>query len=164
MDLITPALGLIFWQTIIFLVVLFVLGKFAWKPILGALKTREESIDEALKSAVKAKEEMANLKADNEKLLAEAKQERDNMLKDAAKMGEDLKDQAKVDARLIGDKMIEEARASIENEKNDAIRQIKDQVAELSLQITEKLLKKNLSDDKSQQELVKDYMKDLKLS
>ena len=164
MDLITPALGLIFWQTIIFLVVLFVLGKFAWKPILGALKSREESIEEALKSAVNAKEEMANLKADNEKLLAEAKQERDNMLKDAAKMGEELKDQAKEDAKVIGDKMIIEARASIESEKNDAIREIKDQVAELSLQITEKLLKKNLSDDKSQQELVKDYMKDLKLS
>lgn len=164
MDLLTPAFGLIFWQTLIFLVVLFVLGKFAWKPILGALKTREDSIDEALRSAEKAKEEMANLKADNESLLAEAKQERDKMLKDAVKLGEGLKDKAKNDAKVIGDKMIEEARATIESEKNDAIRQIKDQVAELSLQITEKLLKKNLSDDKKQQELIKDYMKDINLN
>ena len=164
MDLITPAFGLIFWQTIIFLVVLFVLGKFAWKPILGALQSREDSIDEALKSAEKAKEDMANLKTDNEKLLAEAKLERDKMLKAAAKLGEDLKDQAKEDARLIGDKMIDDAKASIESEKNDAIKEIKDQVVELSIQITEKLLKKNLSDDKSQQELIKGYMKDIKLN
>ena len=164
MDLITPAFGLIFWQTIIFLVVLFVLGKFAWKPILGALQSREDSIDEALKSAEKAKEDMANLKTDNEKLLAEAKLERDKMLKAAAKLGEDLKDQAKEDARLIGDKMIDDAKASIESEKNEAIKEIKDQVVELSIQITEKLLKKNLSDDKSQQELIKGYMKDIKLN
>jgi F-type H+-transporting ATPase subunit b len=164
MDLITPAFGLIFWQTIIFLVVLFVLGKFAWKPILGALQSREDSIDEALKSAEKAKEDMTNLKADNEKLLAEAKLERDKMLKAAAKLGEDLKDQAKEDARVIGDKMIDDAKASIESEKNEAIKEIKDQVVELSIQITEKLLKKNLSDDKSQQELIKGYMKDIKLN
>ena len=164
MDLITPAFGLIFWQTIIFLIVLFVLGKFAWKPILGALQSREDSIDEALKSAEKAKEDMANLKTDNEKLLAAAKLERDKMLKAAAKLGEDLKDQAKEDARLIGDKMIDDAKASIESEKNEAIKEIKDQVVELSIQITEKLLKKNLSDDKSQQELIKGYMKDIKLN
>lgn len=164
MDLITPGFGLIFWQTIIFLVVLFILGKFAWKPILGALKSREDSIEEALLSATKAKEEMANLKADNENLLAEAKQERDKMLKDAAKMGDELRDKAKEEAKVIGDKMIIDARVSIESEKEDAIRQIKDQVAELSIQITEKLLKKNLSDDKSQQELIKGYMKDIKLN
>ena len=95
MDLITPAFGLIFWQTLIFLVVLLILGKFAWKPILGALKSREESIDEALRSAELAKEEMTSLKADNEKLLAEAKQERDKMIKDAAKLTQEMKDQAK---------------------------------------------------------------------
>ena len=164
MDLITPAFGLIFWQTLIFLVVLLILGKFAWKPILGALKAREASIEEALLSAEKAKEEMTKLHATNEKLLAEAKQERDKMLKDAAKMAEDLRDQAKEDARVIGDKMIDDAKATIDAEKNDAINQIKDQVAELSLQITEKLLKKNLTDDKSQQELIKGYMKDIKLN
>ena len=164
MDLITPAFGLIFWQTLIFLAVLFVLGKFAWKPILGALKSREDSIDEALKSAVMAKEEMASLKSDNEKLLNEAKQERNKMLKDAAKLAAEMKDQAMEDAKVVGEKIIEEARLTIESEKNDALRQIKDQVAELSLQITEKLLKKNLADDKNQQELIKGYMKDIKLN
>jgi F-type H+-transporting ATPase subunit b len=164
MDLITPAFGLIFWQTIIFLLALFVLGKFAWKPILGALKMREASIEEALLDAEKAKEEMAKLHTTNEKLLAEAKQERDKMLKDAAKLAQELRDQAKEDARVIGDKMIDDAKASIDAEKHDAISQIKDQVAELSLQITEKLLKKNLSSDKSQQELIKGYMKDIKLN
>ena len=164
MDLITPAFGLIFWQTLIFLVVLFILGKFAWRPILGSLKAREKSIDEALKSAEQAKEEMQKLQSNNEKLLAEAKKERDKMLKDASKMAEDLKDQAKTDAKKLGDKMLEDARVTIEAEKNDAINQIKDQVAELSLQITEKLLQKNLSDDKSQQELIKGYMKDVKLN
>ena len=164
MDLITPAFGLIFWQTLIFLVVLFVLGKFAWKPILGALKERENSIDGALKSAEKAREDMENLQAKNEELIAEAKQERDKMIKDAAKLAQDMKGQAKQDAKVIGDKMIEEARTSIESERDDAIKEIKDQVAELSLQITERLLKKNLSDDKSQQELIKGYMKDLKLN
>ena len=164
MDLITPAFGLIFWQTLIFLVVLFILGKFAWRPILGSLKAREKSIDEALKSAELAKEEMEKLQSNNEKLLAEAKKERDKMLKDASKMAEDLKDQAKSDAKKLGDKMLEDARVTIEAEKNDAINQIKDQVAELSLQITEKLLQKNLSDDKSQQALIKGYMKDVKLN
>jgi F-type H+-transporting ATPase subunit b len=164
MDLITPAFGLIFWQTLIFLAVLFVLGKFAWKPILGALKSREDSIDEALKSAVMAKEEMASLKSDNEKLLNEAKEERNMMLKDAAKLAAEMKDQAMEDAKVVGEKMIEEARLTIDSEKNDALRQIKDQVAELSLQITEKLLKKNLADDKNQQELIKGYMKDIKLN
>lgn len=164
MDLITPAFGLIFWQSIIFLVVLFILGKFAWKPILGALQTREDSIDEALKSAERAKEEIENLKTDNEKLLAEAKLERDKMLKEATKIAQEIKDQAKADAQHIGNKMAEEAKLAIESEKNEALRQIKNQVAELSLEITEKLLRKNLADDKSQQELIKSYVKDLKLN
>jgi F-type H+-transporting ATPase subunit b len=164
MNLITPEFGLIFWQTLIFLLVLFVLGKFAWKPILDALKAREASIEEALQSAEKAREEMANLQAGNEKLIAEAKEERDKMLKDAARMAEDLREQARQESEAIGDKMIEEARLTIESEKNDAINQIRDQVAELSLQITEKLLKKNLQDDKSQQALIKGYMKDIKLN
>ncbi len=164
MDLITPSFGLIFWQTIIFLIVLFILGKFAWKPILGAISSREQSIADALKAAESAKEEMTNLKSTNEKLLAEARQERDKMMREAAKVGEQLNEQAKADAKIIGDKMIDDAKQTIEAEKNDAIRQIKDQVADLSLQIAEKLLKKNLADDKSQQDLIKDFMKDLKLN
>lgn len=164
MDLITPAFGLIFWQTVIFLIVLLVLGKFAWKPILGAINSREQSITDALQASEKAKEEMTNLKSTNEKLIAEARQERDKMIRDAAKIGEQLKDQAKADAKMLGDRMIEDAKQTIEAEKNDAIRQIKDQVADLSLQIAEKLLKTKLADDKAQQELIKGFMKDLKLN
>ncbi len=164
MDLITPAFGLIFWQTIIFLLVLFVLGKFAWRPILGALKMREGLIEESLKSAEIAKQEMETIQATNEKMIQEAKQERAKILKAASKLAEELKEQARNDAKVIGDKMIDKARTNIEAEKNEAINQIKDQVAELSLQITEKLLKKNLSDDKSQQELIKGYMKEIKLN
>jgi F-type H+-transporting ATPase subunit b len=164
MDLITPDFGLIFWQTLIFLSVLLILAKFAWKPILGALHDRESSIEDALNMAEKAKEEMKNLKADNERLFAEAKADRDKMLKDASKIAEEIRDKAKEDAKALGDKIIDEARASIETEKNNALGQIKDQVAELSLQITEKLLKKNLSEDKAQQGLIKDYMKDIKLN
>lgn len=164
MDLITPEFGLIFWQTLIFLSVLLILAKFAWKPILGALQDRENSIEDALNMAEKAKEEMKNLKADNERLFAEAKADRDKMLKDASKIAEEIRDKAKEDAKALGDKIIDEAKASIETEKNNALGQIKDQVAELSLQITEKLLKKNLSQDKAQQGLIKDYMKDIKLN
>lgn len=164
MDLITPAFGLIFWQTLIFLVVIYVLGKFAWKPILGAVKTRDESIAKALKSAEKAQQEMENLKVGNEKIIAEARKERSKILKEAARIAEEMRSKAKDDASGIGDKMIEEARASINSEKENALREIRDQVAELSLKITEKLLKKNLKDDKSQRDLIKSYMDDLNLN
>jgi F-type H+-transporting ATPase subunit b len=164
MDLITPAFGLIFWQTLIFLIVLFVLGKFAWKPIMHALKSREESIDSALKSAQKAREEMETLKVENEKLLAEAREERNNILKEASKVAAEIKDTAKKDAEKVGEKMIEDARASINSEKEEAVKSIRNQVAELSIQITEKLLKKNLEGDKSQEGLIKEYIKDLKLN
>lgn len=164
MDLITPAFGLIFWQTLIFLVVLFVLGKFAWKPILSAVKTRDESIVKALKAAERARHELENLQVENEKLIAKARKERSKILKEAARLSEEIRSKAKDDASKIGDKMIEEARVSIKSEKEDALREIRDQVAELSLMITEKLLKKNLEDDKSQHDLIKTYMKDLNLN
>lgn len=90
MDLITPEVGLIFWQTIVFLVLMLILAKFAWKPILGAVRTREESINEALASAEDARKEMQNLKADNEKLLQEARAERDEILKEARQLKEKM--------------------------------------------------------------------------
>jgi len=164
MDLITPAFGLIFWQTLIFLVVIYVLGKFAWKPILGAVKTRDESIASALKSAEKAQHELENLKVENEKMIAEARKERSKILKEASRIAEDMRSKAKEDASVIGDKMMEEARAGIISEKENALREIRDQVAELSLKITEKLLKKNLTDDKSQHDLINNYMDDLNLN
>ncbi len=164
MDLITPAFGLIFWQTIIFLVLLIVLKKFAWKPILGAVKSRDESIAKALRDAEKARKEVERLKEENEKMVAEARKERGKILKEASQMSEEMRAKAKDDASKIGEKMIEEARISINAEKEDALREIREQVAELSLKIAEKLLKQNLKDDKSQQDLIRSYMKDLNLN
>lgn len=161
MDLITPESGLIIWQLIIFTIVLLILRRFAWKPILSALRAREDSISEALQSAEVARIEMESLKADNEKLLREAKAERDNILKDASKVANEIKETAKAEAQTISDKMVDDAKSSIEAEKKAALKEIKDQVAELSLQITEKVLRKELDNDKAQKGLIQDYMKDL---
>ncbi|MTI31926.1 F0F1 ATP synthase subunit B [Xanthovirga aplysinae] len=164
MDLIIPEAGLVIWQTVVFLVVLFVLGKFAWKPILNGLKERESSIENALESAKQAKEEMARLKADNEKLLEEARAERDKILKDAVKAANEIKESAKEDALKIGEKMIEEAKATIIAEKKAALKEVKSQVATLSLQVAEKLLRKNLEGEAAQKDLVNDYVESIKLN
>jgi len=164
MDLITPEIGLIFWTALTFFILLFVLKKFAWKPILGAVNTREESIKNALASAEAAKREMENLSADNEKLLKEARLERDAMMKDArdikTKMIADAKDEAKIEA----DKMISNAQAAIQSEKKSAIAEIKSQVASLSLDIAEKVVKDELSNKDKQLKLVETMLDDAKLN
>ena len=158
MDLLTPGLGLIFWQAVIFLLLVFLLGKFAWRPILDSLRIREESIEEALQAADEAREEMSQLQSENEKLLAEAREERDVLLKEASKIASELKDEAKVDAKKITAKMIEDAKASIISEKNAALKDVRDQVAELSVEIAEKLIRKSLGDDKAQKTLVNEFL------
>jgi F-type H+-transporting ATPase subunit b len=164
MDLITPSTGLIFWQLFGFLGLLFILIKFAWKPMLTALDERETSIENALKSAETARNEMANLKAENEKLLNEARSERDIILKKAQDAAVKMIDDAKEDAIKAGDEMIANAKVIIEVEKKAALAEIKIQVASLSLEITEKLLRKNLVDDKAQRELVDGFLNELKLN
>jgi F-type H+-transporting ATPase subunit b len=164
MDLITPSTGLIFWQLLGFLGLLFILIKFAWKPILAALEERESSIENALKAAETARNEMANLKTANEKLLAEARLERDIILKKAQEASVKMIDDAKEDAIKAGAQMIANAKAVIETEKQAALADIKSQVASLSLDITEKLLRKNLSDDKAQKALVEGFVNELKLN
>ncbi|TFV96080.1 F0F1 ATP synthase subunit B [Algoriphagus kandeliae] len=164
MDLITPGSGLIFWQLFGFLGLLFILIKFAWKPMLAALEERESSIENALKSAEIARNEMANLKAENEKLLAEARLERDNILKKAQEASNKMIEEAKTEAQKQGAQLIENAKAVIETEKKAALADVKNQVAALTLEVTEKLLKKNLSDDASQKALVDEFVKDLKLN
>jgi F-type H+-transporting ATPase subunit b len=164
MDLITPDTGLIFWQLFGFLGLLFILIKFAWKPMLEALEERESSIENALKSAETARNEMANLKAENEKLLAEARLERDIILKKAQDASIKMIEEAKDDATKVGAQMIANAKAVIETEKKAALADVKTQVATLSLEITEKLLRKNLSDDKAQKELVDGFVNELKLN
>ncbi len=164
MDLLTPGTGLIIWQTFVFLLLVLLLAKFAWKPILGSLKEREESIQQALDSAEKAKLEMAALKSDNEKLLREAREERDKILRDAREASNRMHDQAQVDAKKNADKIIEDAKAIIQTEKNAALRDVKAQVAMFSLEIAERLIKNNLKDDKAQKDLAETFIKDLKLN
>lgn len=164
MDLLTPGPGLIIWQLFVFVLLVILLGKLAWKPILSSLKEREESIQQALDAAEKAKVEMAALKSDNEKLLREAREERDKILRDARDAAGRLHDQAQTDAKKNADKIIEDAKAVIQTEKNAALRDVKAQVAMFSLEIAEKLIKNNLKDDKAQKELADTFIKDLKLN
>jgi F-type H+-transporting ATPase subunit b len=164
MDLLTPGSGLILWQLFIFLLLVFLLGKLAWKPILSSLKEREDSIQSALDQAEKAKQEMAALKSDNEKLLKEAREERDKILRDARTAANHLVEEAQAAAKKSADRIIEDAKAVIQTEKQNALRDVRAQVASFSLDIAEKLIKKNLAEDKSQKELVDSLIKDLKLN
>jgi len=164
MDLITPGSGLIFWQLFGFLGLLFLLIKFAWKPMLAALEERETSIENALKSAEQARNEMANLKADNEKLLQETRLERDIILKKAQEASVKMIEDAKNEASKVAAQQIENAKAVIETEKRAALTEVKNQVAILTLEVTEKLLRKNLANEQSQKALVDELVKDIKLN
>jgi len=164
MGLITPGLGLIFWSALGFLIVLFILSKYAWKPILSALDEREKNIEDALKSAEIARNEMANLKAENEKIIHEAKIERDEMLLKASETAKHMIEEAKNAASLEGSKMIENAKAAIETEKLAALEEMKAQVGILALNVAEKILKKNFSEVAEQQALVEELVKDIKLN
>jgi F-type H+-transporting ATPase subunit b len=164
MQLLTPGVGLIIWQLIIFLMLFFLLAKLAWKPILNSLKEREQSIQNALDTAERARLEMASLKSDNEKLLKEAREERDKILREAREVSNRLKEEAQEEAKKSADKIVEEARAAINIEKQAALKEVRVQVAMFSLEVAEKLIKKNLSGDKAQKELVDEYIKDIKVN
>ncbi len=163
MGFVTPDYGTIFWMLIIFGIVLFILKKFAWGPILKALKDRERSISDALNSAEKARKEVAGLKASNDQIIAEARKEKDIILKEARDIKDKIIAEAKVQANAEAQKGIEIARQQIIAEKDAAINDIKKQVAELSVMIAEKVIKKELENPKDQDILVKDLLKDLKL-
>lgn len=156
--------SLIFWTTLIFVVFFILLKKFAWKPILGAVKSREESINSALKSAEAARAEMHNLQADNQRILNEARAERDAMIKEAREIKDKMIADAKAEAAVQGEKMIEQAKAAIEGEKNAAMAELKNQVSGFSLDIAEKILKNELSDKASQTSLVERMLDDVKLN
>jgi len=164
MELVKPEIGTIFWMTIVFLTLVFILGKFAWGPIMKSLKEREDSISDALKSAEKAKEEMSRLNADNQKILAEAKIERDQLLKEARDIKEKMIADAKGLASVEAAKIIENAKLAIESEKMAAINQIKTQVAELSIEIAEKILTKELADKKSYDDVIGKSLENMKLN
>ena len=162
MDLLIPGEGLIIWQLIIFVLLFLLLSQLAWKPIISSLKERERSIQDALDTAEKARLEMSQLRSDNEKLLKEAREERDRILREARDVSNRMKDEAQADAKKTADRIIEDAKAAINVEKQAALKEVKIQVAMFSLDIAEKLMKKNLSSDKAQKDLVESYVKDLK--
>lgn len=158
------SIGTVVWSSIAFLVVAFILAKFAWKPILASLKEREESIDQSLKSAERARNEMAALKADNEELLKQARLERDAMLKDARDTRERLMSEAKEKAQEEYGRIVESAKETIRNEKMAALVDIKNQVASLSLEIGVKLIKDKLDTNEEQKKLIDKYIDEAKLN
>ncbi|MCK5815664.1 MAG: F0F1 ATP synthase subunit B [Flavobacteriaceae bacterium] len=156
--------GLFFWQVILFVLLLILLKKFAWEPILTAINDREEGIKNALISAEEAKKEMQNIQADNERILKEARAERDGMVKDARIIKEKMLVDAKEESKAEATKIIAQAQAAIESEKQAAIVDLKNQVAELSIGIAEKVIRKELANDKEQSKLVAELLKEVTIS
>lgn len=162
MELINPDLGTIFWTTIAFLIILLILRKFAWRPILNFLKEREKSIENALQAADQAREEMSRLKADNEVIINKAKIERDIILKEARDLKDSIINDAQESAVNESKKLIDEARLSIKNEKIAAINEIKNQVAILSVEIAGKILEQKLRADEEQRDIIEKSLRDVK--
>jgi len=162
--LLEPGIGLIFWTGLTFLMLVFILGKFAWKPILNAIKSREEGIEKSLAAAESALKDMRELKSNNEKLLADARNERDALMKEARDQKEAIISEAKTKAQKDADRILTQAREQLVSEKNAAITELKGQVATLSIEIAEKILKSELSTDEKQKALVNNLMKDVNLN
>ena len=157
------SLGLFFWQSLLFIALVFLLWRYAWKPILNAVNDREEGIKNALAAAEEAKKEMQNVTADSEKLLQEARVEREIMLKEAREIKDNIVADAKELAQVEGDKLIKQAQATIESEKKAAVSDLKNQVAELSVGIAEKIIKDQLANKNKQLKMVDDLLDDIKL-
>lgn len=164
MNLITPEFGLLFWQTITFLVLLLLLSRFAWKPIMSSLREREETIEGALRSAELARVEMTKLRADNERLLDEARAERDAMMRKAQQTADAIVEEAKNKAATESNRIVESARAAILSERQAAIDDIRRQVAALSVDIAEKVIRRQINGDTQQRQLVDQFVKDIHLS
>jgi F-type H+-transporting ATPase subunit b len=154
MELINPDLGLIFWMTLSFLILLFILSKFAWKPVIKMLNKREEKITAALNEANLAREQMKQLTADNERLLLQAKEERDAILNEARKISQKMYDDIKAKAQEEGQRIVEAAKNDIDVEKQKAIVEIKNTIAEISIEMAEKILQHELSDKEKHQEYI----------
>lgn len=164
MELLTPALGLFFWTLVVFVVILLIMRKYAWKQIMKAIHDREESIENALKSAETARAEMAQLQSGIESAKKEAAAERDRILKEANEIKNSIMDQAKKDAQSEAHKILEDARDSINKEKAAAMSEVKEQVASISLMIAEKVLAKKFEDQAEQEALVKTYLEKVSLN
>ena len=164
MELVNPGIGLIFWMTLSFAAVLFLLGKYAWKPIMKSLHEREDHIDQALHAADKARQDMEALKFSNEALLREAKDERDALMRDARKVREALIEEAKGKAGEEAARIIEAAKASIEYEKMAAITELKNQIANLSIEISEKIMREELAKTEKQEALINKMLNEVKFN
>lgn len=164
MKLVTPDFGLVIWMTLTFLTVLFLLSKFAWKPIMKMINEREKTIEDALLSAEKAKQEMAKLTANNEMLLREAQAERDALLKTARDTKDQIIHEAREKASQEAERLIASARESINTERQKAITELKSQAAALSLEVAEKLVRQNLSSDARQKELAEQLVADANMN
>ena len=163
MDLLTPGVGLIFWQLLIFGLLFLFLSKYAWGPITKSLKEREKFISDSIKSAEIAEKELEKLNEKNKELVKEARKEREKILLDAKSISNSIKNLAKEDASKITDKMIDDAKKMIESEKMSAIKEVKVLVASLSLEIAEKVIEKNLKNESSQKKLVSDLIDKMKI-
>ncbi|MXO35172.1 F0F1 ATP synthase subunit B [Apibacter sp. B3706] len=164
MDLLTPSIGLIFWMTISFIVLLIILGKYAWKPILKALENRENSIQKSLDEAKNAREAMAKLTSQNEQILKEARMEREAILKEAREIKDKIINDAKDAATAESNKIIQSAKETINAERISAINQIKSEVADLSVDIAKKVLQKELSSPEEQKKLIDSLVNQAKLN
>jgi F-type H+-transporting ATPase subunit b len=164
MDLLKPGLGLFVWALLIFLILVVLLRKYAWKPIMGAIKTREEGIQKSIDEAKRTREEMANLKAENENLLAQARAERESMLKEARAMGEEIVAKSRRDSEAEYKRTMEKALEEIRAEKMRALTDVKNQLAQLSIEVAEKILRQELTDRKTQEDVVNRFVKDLHLN
>jgi len=162
-SLISPEIGLLFWTTLTFLILLILLRKFAWKPILNAVKSREENINNALNAAKKAQEDNAKLQESNKEVLKEARAERDNMIKEAKELKNQMVNEAKKVAEVETDKIRKAAITDIQNEKNAVMDDLKKQVANLAVDIAEKIMKENLSKDENQKKLISELVDDIKI-
>jgi F-type H+-transporting ATPase subunit b len=164
MELVTPNIGLIFWSVLTFTIVFIILSQTAWKPIVQALKEREKSITDALSSAAKAKEDLLTLQAGNEKLVQEARLEREKMLRDAKTTADKMIADAAERANAEKNRIVLEAQEAIRNEKNAALADVRKQVADLSLDIAEKVMRKQLENKSAQIDLVKSYLAESKVN
>ena len=164
MDLVTPGFGLIFWTSVVFIILLVLLKRMAWTPILNNVDARNKSIEEALEAAKNARDEMSNLKADNDRILKEARAERDEMLKEARELKANIISEAKNVAKDEADKIIASAKVVIENEKAGAISELKNTVGSLSVDIAEKVLRAELKDVDKQNAFIAEMLKNIKLN
>lgn len=164
MELIKPAIGLMFWMLVSFGIILFILKKFAWKPILNILKNREESIKKALNDAESARLEMANFRNESERIINSAKAERDNIIKEARDAKDAIISEAKNTAREAAEKIMASARENIQNEKMAAVTELKNQVASLSIQVAEKILKEELAADEKRNAYINKMLNEVKMN